>query len=105
MPAQTIWFLRDPFGYLDTCRSRYGDVFSARLGFLGNKPGVVVSAPSEIRRLFMAESDELRAGEANSPLEPVLGKHSVGLLDGSKHLRTRRLMSPPFHAERLSAYT
>src|SRR6185312_15061266 len=46
----------------------------------------------------------LHAGKANAVLEPVVGKHSVLLLDGKEHLRQRRLLLPPLHGERMQAY-
>jgi cytochrome P450 len=47
----------------------------------------------------------LHAGEANAPpLEPIMGKHSVLLLDGAEHMRQRKLMLPSFHGERMQGY-
>jgi len=37
-------------------------------------------------------------------LGPVLGERSVLLLDGSEHMRHRRLMLPAFHGQRMKAY-
>src|SRR5206468_10704206 len=37
-------------------------------------------------------------------LGPILGWHSILLLDGERHSRERRLMSPPFHGERMHVY-
>ena len=54
--------------------------------------------------MFRAPPEQLRAGEANAPLGPVLGERSVLLLDGAEHLRQRRLMLPPFHGERMREY-
>ena len=54
---------------------------------------------------FTGDPDTLRAGEANTVLGPVVGPSSVLLLDGAAHMRQRRLMLPPFHGERMSAYT
>ena len=35
---------------------------------------------------------------------PLIGWHSIVLLDGERHLRERRMMSPPFHGERMHVY-
>ncbi len=86
----------------ERCRRRYGNVFSLRMwpvGFL-----VVVADPAEIRRVFQADPDQLRAGEGNGIMEPVAGPESVLLLDGKRHLNRRKLMLPPFHGERMSVY-
>jgi len=48
--------------------------------------------------------DALHAGEANAQLGPLLGWHSLLLIDGAHHLEERRLLMPPFHGERMQAY-
>jgi len=75
-------------------RARYGDVFTVRLLVFGT--GVYVADLDEIKAMFTGDQSTLRAGEANSPLAPVLGSRSVLILDGDEHLRQRRLLLPPF---------
>ena len=58
--------------------------------------GVYVADPDAIRELFTGDQSDLLAGEANSFMEPVLGPHSVLVLDGPEHLRQRKLLLPPF---------
>ena len=60
--------------------------------------------PEVVKQVFQAPADQLRAGEANALLGPVLGERSVLLLDGHEHLRQRRLMLPSFHGQRMRAY-
>ncbi|HEY2141407.1 MAG TPA: cytochrome P450 [Solirubrobacteraceae bacterium] len=88
---------------LERCRRRYGDVFT-----LNSWPFddllVVVCDPVEIKRIFTADSDVVRAGEGNGFLEDVTGPESVLLLDGDRHLHRRKLMLPSFHGERIGAY-
>src|SRR3954471_2141563 len=67
-------------------------------------PMVIFAEPSAIRDLFTGDPDVLHAGEANIILKAVLGKNSLLLLDGERHLRERRLMLPPFHGERMKKY-
>ena len=64
----------------------------------------MVSDPELVKKIFTGDPSVLRAGEGNSILRPVLGNRSVLLLDGPEHLRQRRLLLPPFHGERMSAY-
>jgi cytochrome P450 len=82
--------------------ARYGDMFTVRL--LGFGTGVYVVDPEAIRELFTGDQSDLRAGEANSFLEPVLGPHSVLVLDGPEHLRQRKLLLPPFQGSRVGAF-
>jgi cytochrome P450 len=37
-------------------------------------------------------------------MSPVLGRHSLLVLDGDSHLRQRKLMLPPFHGEAIGRY-
>jgi len=101
--VQTWHFMRRPFAFLDGCARRYGDCFTVRL--LGMPPGVILSDPEAIRDLLTADDEAVVAGESNaSLLEPILGRHSLLVLDGARHLRQRRLMLPPFHGERMHVY-
>jgi cytochrome P450 len=104
MVAQTAAFLRRPFRFMQRCHDRYGDTFSVRLGFTGPGRGVVVGGSDGVREVFRADSTVLSGGQGNEPLRPIMGDHSVGLLDGEAHARQRRLLMPPFHGERMRAY-
>ena len=104
MIVQTASFLRRPFRFMARCRERYGEMFSVRLGFMGSGPGVVVGSSELIREVFTAGGETLSAGLGNEPLRPIMGDHSVGLLDGEPHARQRRLLMPPLHGERMRAY-
>jgi cytochrome P450 len=106
MPAalQTIGWWSRPTAYLERCRARYGRRFTIRL--LGQPPFVVLSDPEEIKQLFLAPPDVLHPGEGARLLEPVIGPHSVILLDEEPHLEQRRLLLPAFHGasmQRLSS--
>src|SRR4051794_22658243 len=92
-PILSLRFARRPMDMMERWQRRYGDVFTVKL--LGFGPGVYVADPEAIRGLFTGAQSDLLAGEANSSLEPVLGKHSVLVLDGPEHLRQRRLLLPP----------
>jgi cytochrome P450 len=100
--AQTLLWIRRPIEVLYGCRARYGDVFTLKIGPLGRV--VVVSRPELIKRIFTGDGDRLRAGEVNAVVGPLVGEHSVLLLDGQQHLRHRRMMLPPFHGERMRLY-
>jgi cytochrome P450 len=97
-----IRLLARPDGFLEDCARRYGDVFTLR--FPGAPPHVLFSHPDAVREIMTADPDELPAGEANAELGPLLGWNSLLVLDGTRHLRERRLMLPPFHGERMVAY-
>jgi cytochrome P450 family 135 len=95
-------FSRRPLETLRGWHARYGDVFTVR--FLTFGTGVYVADPEAIRALFTGDQSDLHAGEANSFLEPVLGPHSVLILDGREHLRQRKLLLPPFQGSRVAGF-
>lgn len=100
--AQTLGFLVAPRRFISGVHRRYGPMATLRTSF---DPGfVMVFDPELVRALFRGPPERLRAGEANSLLGPLLGEHSVLLLDGAEHLRQRRLLLPPFHGERMRSY-
>jgi cytochrome P450 len=95
-------FMRRPLDTLRSWRGRYGNVFTVRLSGFGT--GVYVADPDAIRSLFTGDQSDLRAGEANSFMEPVLGPRSVLILDGPEHVRQRKLLLPPFQGSRVEAF-
>jgi len=99
---QTLGFIFAPAPFVDACRRRYGDVVT--MGTLFDPKFVMVFDPDVVKQVFRGPHEQLRAGEANAPLGPVLGARSVLLLDGDEHLRHRRLMLPSFHGERMREY-
>ena len=54
--------------------------------------------------MFTGDQSDLLAGEANSPLSPVLGQSSVLVLDGAEHMRQRKLLLPPFQGSAVNAF-
>ncbi len=98
--TQRWW--RRPLQTLEECRARYGDMFTYRLAHEGT--WVFVSDPEVIKQVFIGDPRLLHAGEANVVLLPVLGEHSVLLLDEPGHMAQRKLMLPAFHGKRMQAY-
>src|SRR5687767_11929594 len=95
-------FARRPLEMLQRWQRRYGDAFTIR--FVGIGTGIYIADPAAARDLFTGDQSDLRAGEANSFLEPILGKHSVLVLDGAEHMRHRKLLLPPFQGSRVNAF-
>jgi len=100
--AQLGSWLYRPFPFLRRCRERYGPVFSLR--FFPGQRIVAFTQPDPIKEIFTGPSDILLAGRSNQGLEPIVGAHSLLLLDGPRHLRERKLLLPPFHGARMRAY-
>jgi cytochrome P450 len=100
--VQTAGFMLAGPRFLDACRRRYGDAVFFRTLF--DNGFVMIFHPALVKELFQGSGEHVRAGEANAMLGPVVGERSVLLLDGSEHLRHRRLMLPPFHGRRMQTY-
>ena len=77
-------------------------MFTIRLPHEGT--WVFVSDPEAIKQVFTGDPNLLHAGAANIVLLPVLGEHSVLLLDEPEHMVQRKLMLPSFHGKRMQAY-
>jgi cytochrome P450 len=90
------WWSR-PVAFIERCRARYGRRFTIRLP--GAPPFVMLSDPEELREVFTAPPDVLHPGEGARILEPIVGRHSVILLDEGEHLQQRKLMLPAFHGD------
>ena len=87
---------------MSDCARRYGDMFTLRITNEGT--WVFVNDPDAIKQIFTGDPRLLHAGEANVVLLPLLGSHSVLLLDEDAHMAQRKLMLPPFHGQRMRGY-
>jgi cytochrome P450 len=100
--VNTWRMLRRPLETLAECHRRYGDAFTMKWLVFGT--GVYVADPAEIKAMFTGDQSGLLAGEANSPLSPVLGANSVLVLDGAEHMRQRKLLLPPFQGSAVNTF-
>jgi cytochrome P450 family 135 len=101
--VQTVGFMMAAPRFIDACRRRYGDAVTFRTLF--DERFVMVFSPALVKELFQGPPEQLRAGEANVMLGPLVGERSVLLLDGPEHLRHRRLLLGPFHGRRMQSFT
>jgi cytochrome P450 len=96
---QTLAFWSRPNAFMERCAARYGRRFTLRI--LSQPPFVVLWDPDEIKEVFQAPPDILHPGEGARILEPLVGRHSVILLDEAPHMEQRKLLLPAFHGERM----
>jgi len=99
--VQSIGFFARAAPYMERLRTRYGTPFTLRQ--LVTPPFVMLADPDAIRETFTAPPEVLHPGEGARILEPVLGRHSVILLDEDAHMSQRRLMLPAFHGAGIAA--
>ena len=99
---QLIQGIARPFDYLEAAAQECGDPFTMRSP--GFPISVVFSNPEAIQQIFTADPDCFETGSGNRILQPVLGENSLIHLDGRPHQRQRKLLTPPFHGERMRIY-
>ena len=97
--SRTLGFQRDPLTYLLDAYAKYGPVFTLRIFTV---PVVFALGPEANHFVLVSDADKFRWREgALSDLIPLLGD---GLLttDGRYHRRSRQIMVPSFHRERIA---
>lgn len=99
---QLIEAIARPTQRLDEYAKQYGDIFISKLS--GFRPFVLFSHPQAIQQILTADPNLFDSGVANQMLHPLLGDYSLLLLDGNRHQRQRKLLTPPFHGDRMKSY-
>lgn len=100
--TQTQLFNKQPIKLLEDCRKTYGKTFS--LNILGHACSVIISDPADLKQVFTATT-ELNTGEIGTTIiKPIAGDYSLLCLDGKKHMAHRKLLLPPFRADRMQVY-
>ncbi|MEA5619247.1 cytochrome P450 [Cronbergia sp. UHCC 0137] len=100
---QTFNWISNPLEYLENCAKNYGDIFTLRLA-PASIPQVFISNPQAIQQIFTTDPKQLDSGAPAGIKAPLLGEQSLLALEGKPHQRQRKLLTPPFHGERMLAY-
>ncbi len=83
-PALQTWeWLARPTTLLRRSAARHGVPFTLRTAWT-DAPMVVVTDPADVRAVFTAPADVVRAGASSSFLEPFVGPSSILILDGPR---------------------
>ncbi len=101
--VQSVGLLRFRHRFVPWLHARYGDVFTVRI-LPSPRATVLFTRPDAIHDIFAGHPDVFHAGEANSILGPVMGPHSLLLVDGAEHQRARRLLMPAFSGRPMRGY-
>ena len=99
---QLIHWIIDPLGFMHSHAQRYGDTFAVKFPSLS--PLIFLSNPQAIQEISTSKSQSFGTLPPLKFLNPILGDHSLLLLDGNRHRRQRHLLMPPFHGKRMQAY-
>jgi cytochrome P450 len=100
----TTWkFLKDRKAMIPVLHERFGDTFSIKI-LPGPRTFVIFSDPADVKEIFAADPSQFHAGEGNAILEPVMGSHSLLIVDDEEHRRSRKLLMPAFSGPTMKAY-
>jgi len=100
---QSIGLLRFRHRFIPALHRRYGDVFSIRILPEGRHL-VVFNRPEHVKEIFAGDPEVFHAGKGNAILGPVMGEHSLLLVDSRQHKRARKLLMPAFNGQALRGY-
>ncbi|MGM3308356.1 cytochrome P450 [Anabaena sp. WFMT] len=99
---QRLQWVFNPLQLMETSVKAHGEFFTLRL--TGEQPIVFITNPQAIQEIFTTPPEYFDSGRGNGLLKPLVGENSLLLIDGKTHQRQRRLLTPPFHGERMKAY-
>jgi cytochrome P450 len=100
---QSIALMRFRHQWIPWLHRKYGDVFSIKILPEGRWM-VFFHRPEHVREIFAGDPEVFHAGKGNAILGPVMGEHSLLLVDSSQHKRARKLLMPAFNGRALHGY-
>lgn len=98
-----LWqWINNPLRLMEASSKAYGDFFT--LWLTNQQPLVFLNHPQAIQEIFTTHLENLDSRATAQLLQPLLGDNSLLLISGEAHQRQRRLLTPPFHGDRMKAY-
>jgi len=103
---QTLQAILDPIGYYRRCFAAHPGAVRVHMSPTLPPRQVLVSDPAVLQELFNHDGGRgiSAPGALNQLLAQVVGERSILMLEPEPHRARRRLLTPPFHGERLRAY-
>jgi unspecific monooxygenase len=99
---QLLQWIYNPLQLMTASSKTHGDVFT--LWLTKQQPIVFLNHPQAIQEIFTTHLEQLDSRGTAQLLQPLLGDNSLLLLSGEGHQRQRKLLTPPFHGDRMKAY-
>lgn len=100
---QSLALVRFRHAFVPAMARRFGDVFTIRL-VPENRPMVLFNRTEATKEIFAGDPEKFHAGKSNAILGPIMGEHSLLLVDGAQHKRARKLLMPAFRASAMTGY-
>lgn len=103
---QMLEAILKPIAYYRRCFLHNSGVIRVKMSPTLPPQQVLISDPSVIKDLINEDGGRCISapGQLNGLLSQVVGQHSIILLAPAAHRQRRKLLTPPFHGERLKAY-
>jgi len=101
--VQSAALLRFRHTFVPWAHKKWGDTFTVSL-LPGGRRLVLFSDPSDIKEIFAGDPEVFHAGKGNAILGPIMGEHSLLLVDSAQHKRARKLLMPAFSHAPLKGY-
>lgn len=101
--VQSAALMRFRHTFVPWMQRRYGDVFTVRL-VPENRSLILFGKPEATKEIFAADPETFHAGKGNAVLGPIMGEHSLLLVDGAQHKRARKLLMPAFRQSLMADY-
>jgi len=103
---QTLQAIVDPIGYYRRCFAAHPGVVRVQMSPTLPPNQVLISDPALLQELFNRDGGRgiSAPGHLNRLLAQVVGERSILMLEPAPHRARRRLLTPPFHGDRLKAY-
>jgi len=93
-------YLVDPHGAFAAIARRYGDPFFLPIGDSGT---VVTGDPAGIKAIMGSDPDTFESFRTEAT-NAILGEHSLFFQSGGRHREARRMLSGPFHGQRMRSW-
>lgn len=105
LPAlvQSFGLIRLRHWFVPHLQRRFGTPVTVRL-LPQRRPLVLFSGPEATREIFASDPETFHAGKGNAILGPIMGEHSLLLVDGAQHKRARKLLMPAFRPAAMGGY-
>ena len=101
---QRLQWIAQPDKYMDSAVKQAPDMFQAEI--TGGEGYIFVNHPEAMRQIVTSDRAKYFASsKENGLLQPLVGDNSLLLIEGDRHKKRRKLLLPPFHGERMQAYS
>jgi cytochrome P450 len=97
---QILSYWKDPYGFMEGNRERYGKRFSVCIR-LPVRPMYVLHDQNDMKQMFLAPADVLHTGTGSATIEKFTGQTGLAWLDEDEHKARRKVLMPSMHGKAL----